>query len=206
MTPLRLPDGITIYFCRHGETEANVKKQFQGRTADSSLTEKGREQARALGTILKRECADPAVLTYVASQFPRAVTTMQIIRETIGLPPDGFTTDARLQEINLGTWDGLTDAQAKALDPAFYDKRMADRGEVRVPGGGENYADVAMRLKSWTDDLEADTFAVSHGAATRILRGLFMGLDWQAITKLDEQQGILFRVRGSALERLENPS
>jgi broad specificity phosphatase PhoE len=203
MTQLRLRDGLTLYFCRHGETQANVQKRFQGRTADSPLTDKGREQARAIAKILQREVADPSALAYVCSPFPRAVTTMQIIRETIGLPRDGFTTEARLQEINLGSWDGLTDAQARALDPAMYEKRGGDKWNVRVPGGGENYADVAKRATDWINDLRADTFAVSHGAFTRILRGLFLGLNWAAMSALDEQQGVIFRVRGSDVTRLE---
>jgi probable phosphoglycerate mutase len=202
VTVLKLPDGLTLYFCRHGETEANIEKRFQGKT-DTPLTARGREQTKQIAQSLKRLAADPAALAFVSSPQLRARTTMQMIRESLGLPPDGFTTDDRLREIGLGDWDGLTDAQAKGLDPAFYEKRMADRGEIRIPGGGENYADVARRLESWIGDLKADTFAVSHGAATRILRGLFMGLGWNEITRLDEQQGVLYRVQNGKLDRFD---
>jgi probable phosphoglycerate mutase len=205
MTPLALRDGVTLYFCRHGETEANVQLRFQGRTIDTALTPRGHEQVRAIGEALTRECPAPSSLAYVCSPLQRAKTTMEIIRETAGLPRAGYTTDARLLEINLGAWDGLTDAQAKALDPVTYEKRKANKGEIRVPGGGENYADVAARLESWVHDLGHDAFAVSHGAATRVLRGLFQGLDWQQVSDLDERQGVLFRVRGSAIERFDPP-
>ncbi len=205
MTPLALRDGVTLYFCRHGETQANVDLRFQGRTIDTALTAKGVLQAQAIGVSLQRECPSLSALTYVCSPLQRARTTMEIIRETAGLPREGYTTDARLLEINLGAWDGLTDAQAKALDPAAYEKRTANKGEIRVPGGGENYVDVAARLESWVHDLSADTFAVSHGAATRILRGLFQGLNWQQMSDTDEKQGVLFRVRGSAIERFDPP-
>jgi probable phosphoglycerate mutase len=202
VTVLKLPDGLTLYFCRHGETEANIEKRFQGKT-DTPLTARGREQTKQIAQSLKRLLPDPAALAFVSSPYLRARTTMQMIRESLGLPRDGFTTDDRLREIGLGNWDGLTDAQAKALDPAFFEKRMADRGEIRIPGGGENYADVARRLESWIGDLKADTFAVSHGAATRILRGLFMGLGWNEITRLDEQQGVLYRVQNGKLDRFD---
>jgi probable phosphoglycerate mutase len=128
---------------------------------------------------------------------------MEIIRETDGLPRAGYTTDDRIKEINLGSWDGLTDAEVKADDALGYAKRMNDKWNVRVPGGGENYADVAARLENWIGDLKADTFAVSHGAATRILRGLFQGLDWAGMSALDEKQGVLFRAYGSELTRFE---
>ncbi len=200
---LSLADGLTLYFCRHGETEANIALRFQGRTIDTPLTPRGRQQAEAIGAMLAREVSDPSALSYVSSPLTRAQTTMRIIREENGLPAEGYSTDARLLEINLGAWDGLTDAQAKALDPAIYEKRTANKGTIRVPGGGENYEDVARRLESWIGDLKSDTFAVSHGAATRILRGLFQRLDWKQMSALDEKQGVLFRVRGDVLERFE---
>jgi probable phosphoglycerate mutase len=200
---LELKPGITLYFCRHGETEANVEKRFQGDHLDTPLTAKGQQQARAIGGIVRREIADPAACLYVASPLKRACLTMEIVRGVLGLSPDGFTTDCRIEEIDLGAWDGLTETQARALDPATFDARMANKGEIRVPGGGENYADVSLRATSWVYDLGADTFAVSHGAFTRILRGLFQGRSWQEMSALDEPQGVVFRVRGSTVERLE---
>ena len=87
---------------------------------------------------------------------------------------DGFATDTRLQEIDLGVWDQLTDDEARALDPACSTQRGNDKWHVRVPGG-ENYAEVAARISDWVQDLKTDTFAISHGAATRILRGPVRG-------------------------------
>jgi probable phosphoglycerate mutase len=68
--------------------------------------------------------------------------------------------------------------------------------------GGEDYEDVATRLTAWIADLGSDTFAVSHGAATRILRGLFLGLDAAHMSALDEPQGVVFRVRGGEIVQL----
>jgi probable phosphoglycerate mutase len=199
---LKLRDGLTLYFCRHGETEANVAKRFQGRTIDTPLTPTGLQQAADIATILGRETGMRPDLTFICSPLQRACTTMEIIRKGVELPLVGYMTDARLLEINLGAWDGLTAAEARARDPAFYDARTSDKWNVRVPGG-ENYADVASRAENFVDDLTADTFAVSHGAFTRILRGLFQGLSWEQMSDLDEPQGCLFRVRGSEVVRLD---
>jgi len=38
---LELKPGITLYFCRHGESVANVEKRFQGDHVDTPLTAKG---------------------------------------------------------------------------------------------------------------------------------------------------------------------
>src|SRR5262249_42943538 len=152
--------------------------------------------------ILKETVPGFAALSFVASPLPRARRTMEIIRENLGLPPGDFATDDRLMEIDLGKWDGLTDEEAKALDIEAFYARGNDKWNVRVPGG-ENYADVAARAESWIASLDRDTFAVSHGAFTRILRGLFAGSTWKQMSALDEPQGVVFRVRGNTVKRLE---
>lgn len=198
---LSLGPGITLYFCRHGETQANVEKRFQGQSRDTPLTATGHEQAREIAHLLRVAAPHVQKLSFVSSPLPRACATMEIVLGELGLPRGDYRTDARLQEIDLGIWDGLTDAEARALDPAMFEKRGNDKWNVRVPSG-ENYADVASRAEGWIADLAADTFAVSHGAFTRILRGLFAGLSWKQMSDLDEKQGVLFRVSGSTLEQL----
>ena len=173
-----------------------------GGAARITLTDKGRAQAHAIGEILARELGPRPAIPCVASPLNRARITMEIVRTVLGLPPDDFTTDARLEEINLGEWDQLTDAQARARDPALFDARTADKWHVHVPGG-ENYAEVAARVTDWVQSLAADTFAVSHGAFTRVLRGLFAGMNWKQMSDLDETQGVAYRVRGSSVTRLD---
>jgi probable phosphoglycerate mutase len=127
---------------------------------------------------------------------------MEIALSVLGAAEDGYAIEPRISEIDLGIWDQLTDAEAKALDPALFEAREADKWNVRVPGG-ENYEEVAARAGAWARSVTADTFAVSHGALTRILRGLFSGLDWHAMSALDEPQGVVFRIRGSQVTRLD---
>jgi probable phosphoglycerate mutase len=201
---LNLPDGVTLYFARHGETEANVKKLFQGHTVDTPLTTRGLRQAKTLAKILEKHVKDPAALKYVASPLPRARLTMELVRDHLGLPIDKFRTDRRLSEIDLGKWDGLTHKQARKLNPALFDKREHDKWHVRVPGG-ESYADVAKRAVGWVGSLKHDTFAISHGAFSRILRGLFAGLSAAEMSELDEPQGVVFRARGNRVKRFDKP-
>lgn len=201
---LKLPEGLTLYFSRHGETEANIAKRFQGHTIDTPLTDKGLKQAKAIAKILKARADDPAALKYVASPLPRACLTMELVRDHLGLAPDDFKTDKRISEIDLGKWDGLTHKQARKLDPKLFDKREADKWNVRVPGG-ESYEDVADRAERWIRSLKKDTFAISHGAFTRILRGLFEGLSAAEMSALDEPQGVVFRVRGSKVKEFDKP-
>lgn len=198
---LALPAGVTLYFARHGQTEANVEKRFSG-FKDTPLTALGLRQAASVGHILKRELGPADGFAFVASPLTRAMTTMRIARETMGLSPDGFATDNRLREINLGVWDQLTDEEARAMSPVLFDQRGNDKWHVRVPGG-ENYAEVAARLTDWVQELKQDTVAVSHGAAIRILRGLLAGMDWRGMNALEEPQGVVFRASGSQVSLLQ---
>ena len=199
---LSLKPGLTLYVSRHGQTEANVQKRFQGWARDTALTPLGLTQAADIAAILKRELGEAPGIAMVASPLPRARTTMEIVRAALNLSPEDYATDDRLKEINLGRWDGLTDGEAREQGPALFDARVADKWHVRVPGG-ENYADVAARVSGWIAQLGQDSFAISHGATTRILRGLLAGLDWQAMSALDEPQGVVFRVMGSEAVRLD---
>jgi len=192
---------VTLYLARHGQTQANLEKRFSGKK-DTPLTQLGRTQARQLGEILLRELGPRPPLAFVSSPFERAQTTMRILRRELDLPPDGFATDARIEEIDLGLWDQLTDDQARSLDPAAFERRGADKWNVHVPGG-ENYKEAAARASAWVRDLDRDTVAITHGAILRILRGLFLGLDWQGMNNLDETQGVVFRIRGREVVRLE---
>jgi|SRR6185437_5642942 len=197
---LSLKPGVTLYFARHGETEANREKRFSGRK-NTPLTGRGREQARAIGLALEHELGMAPKLAYVSSPLERARITMEIARATLDLPREGYAIDPRIEEINLGEWDQLTDAEARARDPALFDARAADKWHVHVPGG-ENYAEVAKRAEDWVANLVHDTFAVSHGAFTRILRGLFLGLGAAEMSALDEPQGVVFRIRGDDVVKL----
>ena len=198
---LELAPGLTLYLARHGQTAANAAHRFSGRK-DTPLTPLGLEQAARVGAILRGAVGPRPALSFVSSPLARARRTMEIARAELDLAPDGFAVDPRLEEIDLGDWDQLTDAEARALDPATFDRRMADKWDVRVPGG-ENYAQVAARVTDWFRGLQADTFAVSHGATTRILRGLLAGLDAAGMSGLDEPQGVVFRVRGGEVVRLD---
>ena len=199
---LSLKPGLTLYIARHGQTVANVEKRFQGWARDTALTSLGLTQATDIAAILKRELGDAPGIAMVASPLPRARTTMEIVRAALNLSPKDYATDNRLKEINLGWWDQLTDEEARAQSPILFSQRGNDKWHVRVPGG-ENYAEVAARVSDWLDELKQDTFAISHGATTRILRGLLAGLDWRAMSALDEPQGVVFRVRGTDVVRLD---
>ena len=105
---------------------------------------------------------------------------MEIIRERIGLPRDGYSIDERLAEMSFGEWEGMTVREIKSKFPGEWEKRLASKW-TDVPPGGESFGGVALRLKAWLGDLSGDAIVVAHGAVGRILRGLNLGLSPEEI-------------------------
>jgi hypothetical protein len=87
---LELPSGLTLYFARHGQTQANVEKRFSG-YKDTPLTALGLQQAASVGHILKRELGSAPGYQFVCSPLARAVATMKIAppHTIIGVPIAG---------------------------------------------------------------------------------------------------------------------
>ncbi|HXC53913.1 MAG TPA: histidine phosphatase family protein [Rhizomicrobium sp.] len=192
---------VTLYIARHGETEMNVAGRYPG-YGTTPLTELGRRQARDIGRILLRTLGPRPAAVFVASPLLRAQVTMRLIREELALPADGFETDARLLDIDHGSWTGFTPDEMRLREPQNYRAHMADKWNLPMTGG-ESYAHLAARVRSFLAGVTADTVTVSHGATTQMLRGLATGMADALIPELDEPQGVVFRVRDKVSERLD---
>jgi len=186
-----------VYLLRHGETEWNLCGRYQGRL-DSPLTVRGRDQARAMGDLLASLLEGGAAFALVSSPLGRAVATASILADRLGLP---FTTDARLREISLGAWDGLSRAEIAERFPAILEGATRYDWYFRAPDG-ESFEVAAERLGGWINNLAAPTIAVTHGLASRILRGLYGGLDRETALCLPVPQDGLLRLAGGIVTHL----
>jgi len=189
-------DDITIYFVRHGETDWNAERRYQGQR-DIPLNDTGRAQARRNGASLA--CLMPALASFdfVASPLGRAVETMQIVRQELGLERDVFTRDDRLRELSYGAWEGRLASDLAAEDPG-YARRHLDPLGFRPPDG-ESYADLMRRTGAWLDEVQRDTVVVSHGGVSRALRAEILGLDGAALLSLDVPQDRVLVLRRSSV-------
>ena len=179
------PD-ITLYFVRHGETDWNAVGRYQGQS-DIPLNDKGRGQAAGNGLALKARLADPHALDFVASPLSRTRETMELVRRAMGLPADGYRTDRRLMEVHYGSWEGQLWTDLPAIDPEGVAARKRDTWNWR-PVDGESYADVAIRLGAWLDEVTTDTVVVAHGGVSRILRQRVLGIDPREVPFLEVPQ------------------
>jgi probable phosphoglycerate mutase len=191
-----------IYLLRHGETVANQEGRLQGRS-DSPLTLNGVAQVRAIGALLSERIAEPSAISVVSSPLGRARRSAAILCRSLGLDPRGVACDPRLAEISFGDWEGLTIAQVEAAAPGAWARREADRWAF-APPGGESYGTLAARVGDWlsTQPPGANIIVVSHGAASRVLRGIYAGLPPAETVRLTQDQTNLYRLTGGRVETL----
>jgi probable phosphoglycerate mutase len=112
---------LILYLARHGETTWNRQRRLAG-WADVPLTDKGRQQASALGGLLEGESFDQLW----SSDLQRAVDTARI---ATGQEP---RQDARLRELDFGQLDGQPWPQLEErwrLALTAYEGFQAPQGE-----------------------------------------------------------------------------
>lgn len=167
------PGHYTITFIRHGQSTANAGGIHQGQS-DFPLSEKGREQARALAA---RWAAGG--VTYdlaIASPLSRALETAQIISSALNLP---LETDPVWMERNGGKLQGLPfdDPAARALEVPFLHPyvHVGQTGESEL----ELLARGALAVQSLLDRGPGRYLVVSHGALLNRVMFAIMGLTVQ---------------------------
>lgn len=151
-----------IWLIRHGETGWSRSGQHTGRT-DIPLTDRGREQARALAPVLATQRFD-AVLS---SPSTRALETCRLA----GLG-DAAEPAPALLEWDYGEYEGLTTQQIRKETPDW----TVWSGPVPR---GESLAQIEARAKSLIDRLlgmmPARIALFSHAHFLRTLAGCWVG-------------------------------
>ena len=84
-----------LYLVRHGQSVANVTREFSYRRVDPPLTDLGVEQARITAEHLRSVRVD----AIYASPMLRAVQTAEIFGSALGL---GLEVIEELREVNVG--------------------------------------------------------------------------------------------------------
>jgi broad specificity phosphatase PhoE len=160
----------TIFLARHGESDWNVEKRFQGHS-DRPLTERGREQARALADLAGSEKID-AVYT---SPLSRARETAEIVAARAGLEAVELP---ELREVDTGSWSGLSRADVEARFPEGFARwRSGGSGWE----DGETYEEMAERVigalrRIAEDHPDGRVLVISHGGPIRAIHAAAEGL------------------------------
>jgi probable phosphoglycerate mutase len=193
-------DQTTIYFIRHGETDWNRDRRYQGQR-DIPLNDTGRAEARRNGIALRTYLPAMADADFVASPLGRTRETMEIVRGELGLAPAGYAIDPRLLELSYGLWEGTLQDDVADRDPDGLAARRMDPYRWR-PDRGESYADLFARVSGWAETVRRDCVVVSHGGVSRCLRALVLGLDPGLIPELESPQDRVLILSGGAMRWL----
>jgi broad specificity phosphatase PhoE len=160
----------TIFLARHGESDWNVEKRFQGHS-DRPLTERGRKQAHALADLVASEKID-AVYT---SPLSRARETAEIVAARAGLEPEALP---ELREVDTGSWSGLSRADVEARFPEGFTRWRAGRSGWE---DGETYEEMAQRvicaLRTIAENHpDGRVLIISHGGPIRAIHAAAEGV------------------------------
>lgn len=155
-----------VLVARHAESECSAQGIVNGEPNDRCpLTERGEEEARALGRSLIGRELD----LYVTSEFRRARQTAEIALAGCELP---WLELAELNDIRVGAFEGgpldLYTSWAHTHEP-----------EDPPPGGGESRAEAAARFargfRIVLERPEPTILVVTHGLAVSFLREAVAG-------------------------------
>jgi 2,3-bisphosphoglycerate-dependent phosphoglycerate mutase len=164
----------TFLLARHGETDWNSERRWQGH-ADQPLNAVGRAQARELAETL----ADRAIDVVYASDLVRAHETAVIVADRLGLPVE---VDAGLREVDVGDWAGRLLTEIERDDPEAF--RRWQHGQ-KAWNDGESYEEMGERVVATLLRIAArhpaeTVLVVTHGGSIRACRASAAGLDYAA--------------------------
>ena len=186
-----------IVLLRHGESQWNLENRFTG-WVDIPLTDKGREEARIAGELIKDISFDQGF----TSVLIRAIESLEIALRAAGQPNIPVVKDAALNERMYGDLQGLNkDETAKKFgaEQVHIWRRSYD---VRPPGG-ESLKDTAERTLPYFHSnilplakSGKNSLVCAHGNS---LRSIVMDLD-----KLTKEQVIETQYRYGCSGRLRH--
>lgn len=146
-----------IYFIRHGESEANVKKVFAGQKENSPLTVKGEEQALEAAYAIKRQGIK--IDRIIASPLKRARKTAQIIASCLDISDKDIQVDDRAMEYDMGDFTGTP------LRKVTPEERSVPHNEEDP----EKFQERVISLVKDAGELEGTTLIVSHAGVGRVI-------------------------------------
>jgi len=183
---------MELYLVRHGETESNKERRYQGWT-ESPLSKKGARQAEKAGFFLGGE----KIAGLYCSDLKRAVNTARVIGAGSGLKP---VITPLLREINFGQWEGLTFDEIEATWGEEINRWLDDPFHKSAPGG-ETLGEVCARMRSFLEQLEKNVpigqriAAVSHGGSIRALLYHVLNLDRESFWNLKIENASVSLIR-----------
>ena len=175
-----------IYLVRHGQTIWNTLGRLQG-LQNSPLTEYGRHQVDRMGQVLLRafEGKETPLQCHVSPLERAQVTASRLLAN---MPQMQVRTDARLAEVDFGSWEGMTAYEIDKEYPGALDGVGPFDWFFRSPDG-ESFQTASARVGDWLESITEPTIAVTHGVTARAIIGVCLGLPQEQALRLTLPDG-----------------
>ncbi len=174
-----LAEATRFYIVRHGQSEGNARRIFQGRL-DLPLDDAGRAQARDAGAWL----AEAGVDAVLSSPLARAAETGRIIAKRCAVE---CRLEDSLAEIDTGLFTGLGFEESRALHAEAFAAFEGASWEA-VPGAEKAAALYERAMRAWSALRESALSGgraiacVSHGGFIQwLVRATFGGRSWMPL-------------------------
>ncbi|MGQ5637153.1 MULTISPECIES: bifunctional RNase H/acid phosphatase [unclassified Streptomyces] len=197
----------TFVLLRHGETPLTPQKRFSGSGGtDPALSAAGREQAHRAAEALARRGTIQAV---VASPLTRTRETAAVVATRLGLD---VTIEEGLRETDFGAWEGLTFGEVRERHPDDLNAWLADP-EAHPTGGGESFAETAVRIATARDKLVAayagrTVLLVTHVTPIKMFVRQALGAPLESLFRMElsaaSLSAVAYYADGNASVRLFN--
>ena len=186
-----------LLLVRHGQSVWNASDRFAGCT-DITLTDEGREEARALGRWLADAGHQPTRV--YTSALRRAIETADLALAAAGAPDVRAVRTPVLDERHYGALQGVARTAAVrqygAEQVARWRRTVDARPPLDAEGRAESLADVRERVAPFVRDVLLPAAAagqqvmvVSHGNTMRMLSQLVEGLSDEEACALELPTG-----------------
>lgn len=177
---------MTVYLVRHGHKAAGDFPNPRLRLRDQPLSSLGRRQAVRLARWFRGR----GIAGIWVSEYQRTAQTARPLARRLGIEP---VADPRLNEIDIGLLDGLSDDEVRLRFPEAWRASEERSSDHRWPGG-ENGAEALERIAGFMQEREGgggNLLVVAHDGIIRLYVCRVLGIPvWQRFGMKIDPAGI----------------
>ncbi len=177
---------MTVFLVRHGHKARGEFRSPHLRLNDQPLSPRGHRQARRLARWLRGR----GVTAIAVSEYRRTGETARPLARRLRLTP---VVDPRLNEIDIGRLDGLSDDEVRVRFPEAWRASEERSADFRWPGG-ETGTEALARIAGYMreqEDRTGNLLVVAHDGILRLYVCHVLGIPvWRRFGMMIDPAGI----------------
>ncbi len=175
-----------IFLVRHTEVANTSARRYYGST-DVELSPRGKQQAQLLADYLSLQ----GIKAVFSSNLKRAKCPANLLARKLKLE---HGIEPGLQELNFGSWEGLSFEEMLKRNPQLYQDWMRMSPELCFPEG-ESLAQFHQRVIPAfkkivaCPDIDSPVAVFTHGGVIKLILADLMGVPWGQVNCLRQSFG-----------------